>query len=148
VRIVRLAHEIERIAGCEPFDETLAPFETDADHLRVEVVRFTDRRKPVALEIRRAIREESGEELRVGVRVGLRVGRISAESARRRTFAAGTTARGPARPLGAARRYGVRRFIVARLADRIVLVVETREEPLEGGFGGGRRREPAGPTRA
>jgi hypothetical protein len=138
VRVVRFAHEVERIARREPLDEILAALETDADDLRVKIVRIADRREPVALEIGRAIRKEFREKRRIGLR--LRCSRCCAGIAARR-FRTRTSAR----PRNVARYL---RFDRRLVVTRFVVVVETCEKPLEGGFGGGRRREPAGLTRA
>jgi len=48
VRIIRLAHERERVTGKQTRHDVLAPRETDADDLRIKIIRIADVRKPVA----------------------------------------------------------------------------------------------------
>jgi hypothetical protein len=125
VRIVRVfgfAHEIERIARSETRDEILTTLETHADDLREKILGFADRRETIARRVRGFVREKRFEESRIVAEFG-------------------------GRSLGDGwRRLRLRRRIRSR--SLVVRVVEMREKPLEGGFGGGRQRKPAGLTRA
>ena len=124
VRVVGLAHELEGIAGSEPAEHALPPLETDADDLRIEIVRLTDRRKPIANEKRVLLLEELREKRRV------------ARLARRRF---------------GLRRNWLRFSFRSRPhvgGNGFVLGVEIQQKPLESGFRCRRGREPVGSSRA
>jgi hypothetical protein len=62
VDVLRVAHERERIAGAQPGQDILAPFERDAGDLRVERARLADRRVAVVLGVLGGLAKELVEE--------------------------------------------------------------------------------------